>query len=728
MEKQDKKTKNSQKDTESNKPKKTTKSDLAKARIIELTKYLNELNNAYYNLDNPIVEDYIYDQLLRELEELEIKYPNAIQPDSPTTKIGGVPSIEFEKYTHQKPMLSLAKAYNFEEIEKFVADIKSEINRSDIEFNLEPKIDGLSISLIYQNGKLIRAVTRGDGKVGEDVTKNAILIRSIPKNIPYEKDIEIRGEIYVTKDKLIETNAQLEAEYEAKVNQYYEKLQNSDQNKKISMPKLQQFANTRNMASGTLRQKSSKLLIQRDLRVLMYDIVNPLEHNIYHQNKILDFIKELGLPTHEYGYVENASANIINRINEFENYKDKFQYDCDGFVIKLNQLQYWDLLGKTAKFPKYAIAYKYKTEEAYPIVSKIETTVGRTGKITYVAEFQDAVELNQTMVKKATLHNYDFIKNLNLNIGDQVVVIKSGEIIPKIIDMKQKNTLGVFPKVLYCPACNSQLVEIQGIVDQFCENEECQSKYVKKLIHFVSRKALNIMTLGDKIIEALFDAGIITDFISIFNLKNKREEMIQTLLMNPKSNETGLLESKKVDKILESIEISRNVELYKVIYGLGIKNIGLEVAKLIANEINNLTELINLNLETLLEINTIGPEIIESLKIYLSDDNNKKQLELLEQELKYIKEEKNTQTELLKGLSFAVTGKMAISREEMWKIIEDNSGIVHKAVTKKTNYLVYGQNVGDTKLQKANELGTKIISEDEFFEMIDRKALEQKWK
>ncbi|MHA3801989.1 NAD-dependent DNA ligase LigA [Mycoplasma sp. Z463D] len=703
--------------------KKTSKKDLAQDRIIELTKYLNELNNAYYNLDNPMVEDYVYDRLLRELEELEIKYPDFIQPDSPTTKIGGVPSIDFTKYTHQKPMLSLAKAYTFEEITKFVDDIKIDLPNKEISFNLEPKIDGLSISLMYQNGKLIRAVTRGDGKVGEDVTKNAVLIRSIPKSIPYLRDIEIRGEVYVTKDMLVETNILLEKEYEEKVDEYYNvklpkyqaKLAEGKDAAKPIEPKLQQFANTRNMAAGTLRQKNSKLLISRDLQVLMYDIVNPLEHNIFHQDKLLAFIKELGLPTHEYGSVQTNAQGIIDKINEFEKYKDSFKYDCDGFVIKLNQLQYWDQLGKTAKFPRYAIAYKYKTEEAYPIVAKIETTVGRTGKITYVAEFENAVELNQTMVKKATLHNYDFIKNLQLNIGDQVVVIKSGEIIPKIIDMKQKNTIDVFPKVLNCPACGSALVEILGIVDQFCENDDCESKKIKKLIHFVDRKALNIMTLGDKIIELFYDKGYITDFVSIFHLDQYREEIIQGNFN---------IKNKRIDSILESIEKSRNVELYKVIFALGIKNIGLEVAKLIANEVNTLEELINYSLDLLIHINTIGPEIVDSLKEYLSNEEHRKQLLALDKELHYVVDEKET-TVLLEGLSFVVTGKMAVSREEMWEIIQHNSGIVHKSVTGKTSYLVYGDNVGEVKLEKARKLGTKIISEAEFFALIDQKALEK---
>ncbi|MFV8468066.1 NAD-dependent DNA ligase LigA [Mycoplasma sp. VS292A] len=700
-----------------------SKKEIAQARIVELTSYLNKLNNAYYNLDNPMVEDYVYDQLLRELEELEIKYPEFILPESPTKKIGGVPSLDFSKYTHQKPMLSLAKAYTFEEITKFVDDIKTELPNKEISFNLEPKIDGLSISLMYQNGQLIRAVTRGDGKVGEDVTKNAILIRSIPKSIPYLNDIEIRGEVYVTKDKLIETNAMLEQEYEEKVDEYYNiKLLKYEKDlaagKKATKPiepSVQQFANTRNMAAGTLRQKNSQLLLQRDLQVLMYDIVNPLEHNIFHQDKLLQFIKELGLPTHEYGYVETNAQGIINRINEFEAYKDKFKYDCDGFVIKLNQLQYWDALGKTAKFPRYAIAYKYKTEEAYPIVAKIETTVGRTGKITYVAEFETAVELNQTMVKKATLHNYDFICNLQLNIGDQVVVIKSGEIIPKIIDMKQKNTTDIFPKTLYCPACGSELVEMPGIVDQFCENDDCESKKIKKLIHFVSRKALNIMTLGDKIVELFYDNKFITDFVSIFHLADLKETIIQGNFN---------IKDKKMDNILESIKVSKNVELYKVIFGLGIKNVGLEVAKLIANEVNSLTDLCNYNLDLLMQINTIGPEIVDSLKNYLADEEHVKQMKALDQELHYTVVKKET-TGLLEGLSFVVTGKMAVSREEMWEIIEHNSGIVHKSISGKTNYLVCGENVGEVKIEKAKKMGTKIISEAEFFALIDQKALEQ---
>ncbi|UUM20394.1 NAD-dependent DNA ligase LigA [Mycoplasma sp. 2045] len=708
-----------------------TKNEI-KDYIIELTNELNKLNHAYYNLDKPLVDDFVYDSKLRELEELEIKYPEFIQEDSPTTKIGGVPSLNFSKYTHQKPMLSLAKAYSQEEVNDFIKNATAPINSSQINFNLEPKIDGLSISLIYKDGKLANAVTRGDGKVGEDVTKNALIIKSIPKTINYLKPIEIRGEIYINKSKFLEINQQLKEEFEEKklefINKtwpaYLAKLGDYNNGKIKALPKEPKeptedyFANTRNMAAGTLRQKNGKLIIQRDLQIIMYDIVDPLEHGLKEQSQIVDFLKSLNLPTHQYHYVEKDFQSIIKRINEFELVKDSFKYDCDGFVIKLNQLEYWDLLGKTAKFPRYAIAYKYKTEEAYPIIKKIVATVGRTGKITYVASF-DPVELVQTTVSNATLHNYDFISNMNINIGDQVVLIKSGEIIPKIIELKTKYTNSIFPKVLNCPSCNSVLVEYPGIVDQFCENPNCYEKLTRNLSFFVSRDALNIVSLSEKTLNFFFDKGWITDQYSIFNLKDKADEILEFFKENSSNPDVKIkIADKRLSNILVSIEEAKNVELHKALFALGIKNIGLVVAKTISEKLTKLSDLFEINLDEYLLINSIGPEIVQSLKDFVTDNKNKELIQKLDSVLIYKSSNNEPKSDKLKNQTFVITGTHSVSRDELSKIIEQNGGTVSSSISSKTNYLVAGENVGATKFDKANKLNVPIISEQDLYEMI----------
>ncbi|QNM93614.1 NAD-dependent DNA ligase LigA [Mycoplasma sp. Pen4] len=699
-----------------------TKLDEIQQRIIELTNEINKLNHAYYNLDKPLTEDYIYDRLLRELEELEIKYPKFIQEDSPTKKIGGVPSIDFFKYTHKKPMLSLAKAYSFEEIKKFVQDIQDSIpNNHELTYSLEPKVDGLSISLIYQDGKLERAVTRGDGKIGEDVTKNALLINSIPKRIDYYEPLEVRGEIYISKTQFNKTNAQLLKEFDDKINHYTHVLlpeynqkmflfNNGELKKEPKEPKKPTenlFANPRNMAAGTLRQKNFELLIERDLQVVLYDLVDPLEHGILTQMDAIEFISRLGFATNPYKYIAKNSDDIIDAIKKFEDLKDKFEYECDGFVIKLNNLTYWEQLGKTAKFPKYAIAFKYQTEEAYATVRKITTTVGRTGKITYVANF-DEVNLNQTRVSNATLHNYDFIKSIGLNIGDVVTVIKSGEIIPKIIMLKEKKVEGIYPKQLNCPMCHSLLIEYDGIVDQFCVNDECSEKLIKNMIHFTSRNAMNIQDLGESIVRILFENNLISDYASIYELHNYKNELLNL----PRFAE------KKVDNLLNSIDQSRNVMLYKVLFALGIKHIGLQVAQIITENMSKLSDLTNKTfLNNLILVNSIGPEIVNSLIEYISDENNVEQIHKLDKVLNYVKDT-TEKTNKLNGLTFVVTGKHSIDRDDFKKLIVDNGGIASSSISKKTNYLIAGDNSGDSKLTKAKDLGITVINENDFLEMI----------
>lgn len=651
-----------------------------KNRIEELIELIKKYNHHYYNLDNPIVSDAEYDKLYNELLSLENEFPELIATDSPTQIIGGYAANKFTKFEHNKAMLSLSKAYDFEEIKKFHENIIKKIDETEVSYALDYKIDGLSISLHYKNGNLIRAVTRGDGITGEDVTENIIQIDSIPQKINYLSDIEIRGEVYISKKTLIEINNRLRSE-----------------NK-------QEFANPRNAASGTLRQLDPNIVKQRNLSTFLYEIVDPIKHNLHFQSDVIQFIKELGLPTQNYFKKVTELEEIKEEIEKFAEIKNKLDYDCDGFVIKLNNIDIWEELGYTAKFPRYAIAFKLETESATTKIKEISASVGRTGKITYVANVE-SVELNQTNVQFATLHNYEFIKELNLNINDEVKLIKAGEIIPKVIDLVKKNSSGVYPKLLNCPSCDSKLEYIEENVDQFCINENCDEKKVRKLIHFASRPSLNIVNLGEANIRIFYDFGWIKEVYDIYNLGQFKDEMLKL-----KS-----FKDKKINNILESIEKSKNNKLSKLIFALGIKHIGERASKIIAKRISNISELLTYDIDLLENENDFGIKSVESLKKWIANEQNRLTIEKLSEIFKPI-EVANT-SKKLENLTFVITGTFELKRNELKEIIEQNGGTVSSSVSAKTNYLLCGENPG-SKREKAEQLNVSIIDDKFLFNLI----------
>lgn len=652
----------------------------AKNRIEELIELIKKYNHHYYNMDNPIVSDAEYDKLYNELLSLENEFPELITTDSPTQIIGGYAANKFTKFEHNKAMLSLSKAYDFEEIKKFHENIIKKIDEMEVSYALDYKIDGLSISLHYKNGNLIRAVTRGDGITGEDVTENIIQIDSIPQKINYLSDIEIRGEVYISKKTLIEINNRLRSE-----------------NK-------QEFANPRNAASGTLRQLDPNIVKQRNLSAFLYEIVDPIKHNLHFQSDVIQFIKELGLPTQNYFKKVTELEEIKEEIEKFAEIKNKLDYDCDGFVIKLNNIDIWEELGYTAKFPRYAIAFKLETESATTKIKEISASVGRTGKITYVANVE-SVELNQTNVQFATLHNYEFIKELNLNINDEVKLIKAGEIIPKVIDLVKKNSSGVYPKLLNCPSCDSKLEYIEENVDQFCINENCDEKKVRKLIHFSSRPSLNIVNLGEANIRIFYDFGWIKEVYDIYNLDQFKDEMLKL-----KS-----FKDKKINNILESIEKSKNNKLSKLIFALGIKHIGERASKIIAKRISDISELLTYDIDLLENENDFGIKSIESLKKWIANEQNRLIIEKLSEIFKPI-EVANT-SKKLENLTFVITGTFELKRNELKEIIEQNGGTVSSSVSAKTNYLLCGENPG-SKREKAEQLNVSIIDDKFLFNLI----------
>ncbi|TDV24292.1 DNA ligase (NAD+) [Mycoplasmopsis mustelae] len=657
-------------------------------QIQGLVNKLNQWDWEYHQLGNPSVSDQVYDNEYKTLESLEQQFPQFILPNSPTQKLGEWNSNKFAKISHKKPMLSLNKAYSKEDVFKFLNDIKQKVNISDLAFNLEPKIDGLSIALKYQNGKLIQAVTRGNGVQGDDVTENIFQINLLPKKIPYSKDIEIRGEIYLSKTRFKQLNENLE------------KL-----GKKV-------FANPRNATAGTLKLLDKNIVKERGLSILAYDIVNANEHQFNYQSEITQKLKNWGFPVSPYMHHSSDFNEIWRYVQDFKNLKNDFEFECDGFVIKLNNLQYWDLLGHTSKFPKYALAFKYETEEKIGTIKEITTTVGRTGKITYVANFEEKLELNQTLVSNATLHNYEYILDMNINIGDKVLVIKSGEIIPKVIALVRKNSENAFAKISNCPACGSLLIEKDGQVDQFCINENCSEQRIRALIHFCSKQCANIETLGNEIVRFLYQNNFIIDFVSIFELKQHKEAITKFKSFgNTKKNN----EFKKIDNILNSIEKSKNIKLANALFAIGIANIGQTVAQLIAQKITKLSDLININLDILLEINTIGPIIVESIKQFISKENNRMQLIALDGIFNYQSESKGS--DKLANLVFVITGTLSQNRDWFKNEILRSGGKVSSSISKNTNYLLAGENAG-SKLDNALKLGVKVINEQEFMDIL----------
>ncbi|MEE3928076.1 NAD-dependent DNA ligase LigA [Mycoplasmopsis ciconiae] len=671
-----------------------------KQKYLSIIDLILQWNHEYYNLDKPTVADKEYDKYYNELLLIEKEYPQLKVDYSPTNFIGGIASNKFTKVKHKNPMLSLNKAYTIEEIEKYIENISEKVDVMDLLFSLEYKIDGLSIALHYSEGKLVKALTRGDGVEGEDVTENVYQISSIPKKIDYLKDLEVRGEVFLTKQ-----------QFQINNNKYFEDLKTKEAKKPINEQKSDEelkkmlFANPRNAASGTLRQKDSRIVKDRNLSAYLYEISDALEHNINTIKESFGFLKRHNFPTQNYNFYAENIDEIAEEIDKFSVVKNNLDYDVDGFVIKFNFIKYFDKLGYTSKFPHYAIAFKLEGEEAITKIKDIETFVGRTGKITYVANVEKVL-LNQTNVQKATLHNYEFIQKLNLNIGDQVKIIKAGEIIPKVIDLAQKNSVGVFEKVLKCPSCESTLVYVEQNVDQFCLNDMCPEKIKRSLIHFCSKKALNIKTLGNKTIDIFFDKKIVNNIQDIFNLENKYQQLIQL----------DKFQDKKVQNILNSIEKSLKVELYRVLYGLGIKDVGLRASKLICQKITEIKDLLEIDLDELIHIKDIGEKTILSLKKYIQNDKNKELILFLNNIFVQEDTQKQKLSNKLENMNICITGKLSMSRDEYFDFLNSHGAKTSTDVTKDVTHLLVGdkqQTSSSSKYKKAIKNNVVIIDEND---------------
>ena len=653
----------------------------------KLKEDIEKYNHFYYNLDQSLITDYEYDMLMKQLIEMEKDYPYLKDRTSPTSIIGGVSSNKFKKVKHNKAMLSLSNTYNIVDIENFDLRVRKIVGKA-VDYVLELKLDGLSISLIYEKGILKQGITRGDGTIGEDVTENIMQIASIPKKLNREIDIEVRGEIVLPLSEFVRINNEKEEEGETV------------------------FANPRNAAAGTLRQLDKNIVKERNLDCYIYYLIDFDKFNIKTHIQSIEFIKNLGFKTtNVFEKCENLKQ-LEERISYWDIERKKLDFETDGMVIKVNDFSLYKELGFTAKSPRWAIAYKFMTEKKETKLLDVSYQVGRTGVVTPVAELK-SVNLSGSIVKRASLHNFDEIERLGLKIGDIVVVEKAAEIIPQVIGVNIEKRKGnekdiEIPK--FCPSCKSELEKEKDIVALKCQNDSCPEKVKKKIEYFVSRDALNIQGLGSKIVARLLELGLISDFLDIYELHNHRETLIGLEKMGEKS----------VDKLLENIEKSKTISFDKIIYSLGIDYVGKSVSKLLVQNFKNIDNLIKINREELLNIEGIGDKVANSILNYFQ---NVKNIDII-YKLKYYgfnlsyEEEVKEYNSFITGYSFLATGKLnTYTRDEIKEIIIRNNGKYISSVSKNLDYLIVGEKAG-SKLAKAEKLGIKILTEDEFIEKL----------
>lgn len=655
-------------------------------RILFLRKELEKYSIEYYVYDNPSVSDQEYDRLMQELMTLEEKHPEMYDANSPSQRIIGQVLEGFEKVRHDSQMLSLGNVFNYEEIEEFVTRIQGSVK--DAEFVVECKYDGLAMSLIYENGSFVRAVTRGDGLVGEDVSANIKTIQSIPMHIPERRRVEVRGEVYMPKKSFEELN-----ERQKKNNQAL-------------------FANPRNAAAGSIRQLDSGVCASRKLDAYWYYFQNAQDFGILTQQEALDRMRSLNFKVNPLYKVCKNTKEIWEFIQSIQEKRNDLPYEIDGMVIKLNSLSDQRTLGSTAKVPRYATAYKFPAERVQTRLLDIVITVGRTGKITPNAVLEP-VRIAGTTVSAAQLHNEDMILSKDLRINDIVVVQKAGEIIPEVVSsVKERRDGSQVPYVYptHCPVCGSRLVRLEGEAAHYCINQDCPARVVESMIHFASRDAMDIDTLGDKKIEQLHEFGFLNSIEDIYFLHEHREELL----------EKRGYQKKSVDKMLETIETSKKQPLALLLYGLGIRQVGKKAAAILANYFGSMDALMKADVDTLVSINDIGPITAQSIVEFFKDESNQKLIQTLkEQGLNMIQEKQEIKASRFTNKTVVLTGTLEhYTRNEAKEILENLGANVSGSVSKKTDYVIYGTAAG-SKLAKAQNLGVATMSEEEFVEEVE---------
>ena len=662
--------------------------DDVKLRIDEITKILEDANYRYYVLDDPNITDQEYDKYLRELINLEEKYPQYASDISPTKRVGGQVLDSFKKVQHVIPMLSLSDVFSESEVVQFDEKIRKEgINPKYV---CELKIDGLSVSLTYEKGRLVRAATRGDGVVGEDITHNVLTIKSIPLVLKREIDIEVRGEIYMSHKALEKVNR--------------ERIKNGEK----------PLQNARNGASGSIRQLDSRVAAKRGLDAFIYHLPNPLDYGIHTHNEALQFMKDLGFRTNDNNRLVNNVSEVLEFISEKGSIRDDLPYDIDGIVIKVNSIDQQMELGYTAKYPKWAVAYKFPAKEVLTKLRDIIFTVGRTGQITPNAVLDPVIVMGST-ISRATLHNESFVTQKDLRIGDIVSIRKAGDVIPEVVDVKKERRTGNLEKFVMidrCPICSTLLVRSKSLIDHYCPNEHCPTRKIEGLIHYASRDALNIDGLGDRIIEDFFNYGFINEIPDIYLLQSHREDLIMLEGFGEKS----------VNNLLSAIEDSKKESVEKLIFGLGINHVGSKTAKILASNFHNLDNIINASVSDLVSINDIGETIAQSVYSYFHDEKNIHIIDKLKSygvNMEYLGK-KIFVDENFYGKTFVLTGTLELyTRDEAKKIIEGFGGKTSSSVSNKTAAVIVGSNPGG-KYQKAIDLGIPIWTEEEFKKLVTK--------
>lgn len=654
----------------------------AKNRVAELTKELEHHNELYYNRDEPEISDYEYDMLLRELEQLEAEFPQLKSPLSPTNRVGGNAGEKFSPVTHTVPMESLHDSFSHSELIDFDSRVRQTV--PDVKYVVEPKFDGLSVSCEYENGVFVRGSTRGDGTTGEDVTDNLMTIRSLPKRIPNAPEfLEVRGEVYMSFASFEELT----------------KIQEENEEKT--------FKNPRNAAAGSLRQKNSKVTASRNLDIFIFNIQQIRGVELKSHLQSLNYLTELGFPTAFYNVYDNID-DVIEEIERIGNLRGELDYAIDGAVVKVDSFEARNLLGSTAKYPRWAEAYKYPPEEKPTKLLNIEIQVGRTGVLTPVGNFEPVL-LAGTTVSRATLHNKDFIEEKGICIGDTVIIRKAGEIIPEVLSVSEHSENAVpfeFPTT--CPSCGSPVTSDEGEAAVRCTNTDCPAQLMRHLIHFVSRDAMDIDGMGPAVLEQLINADLIKSPADLYRLT---AEQISALDRKAEKSAANLI---------SSIEKSKSNDLYRLVYALGIRNIGLKAAKIICENFETIEDIMNAGAEDFEKIDGFGSIMAKSLESYFSLDSTKQLIsELKDLGLQMTPSAPKKSGGIFEGKTFVLTGTLpTMTRSEASKLIEQQGGKTSSSVSKKTSFVLAGEEAG-SKLTKAQNLGIPIITEEQLLEMIN---------
>ncbi|MFO7262872.1 MAG: DNA ligase (NAD(+)) LigA [Bacillaceae bacterium G1] len=661
----------------------------AAERIRELREQIHRHNIQYYVYDNPLISDQAYDALMAELMELEAKYPDLVTPDSPTQRVGAAPLEAFNKVTHRTPMLSLNNAFQEGELRDFDRRVRQALQEDVIDYVVELKVDGLAISLRYENGVFVEGATRGDGTVGEDITQNLRTIRAIPLRLTEPVNVEVRGEVYMPKQEFARLNQEREEQGEPL------------------------FANPRNAAAGSVRQLDPQITAQRALSCFVYGVGEWSESSISRHSEALVRLQQLGFRVNPERRLCRGIDEVWHYVQEWTEKRHQLPYEIDGMVVKVDRFDWQERLGATARSPRWAIAYKFPEEEAVTRLVDIELSVGRTGVVTPTA-ILEPVKLAGTTVRRASLHNEDLIREKDIRIGDQVVVKKAGDIIPEVVRPVPEARTGEekpFRMPERCPECDSPLVKLDGEVAWRCINPECRAHLREGLIHFVSRNAMDITGLGEKVITQLFEAGLVRSPADLYFLK--KEDLLLLERMGEKS----------AANLLAAIERSKSNPLSRLVFALGIRHVGEKAARILAERFETMDRLMAATEEELLAIDEIGPKIAQSIRAYFAQPAVQDMLDRLRQAGVNMRQPKkapsaSAEDHPFRGKTIVLTGTLAsMTRQEASALIEQFGGKVTSSVSRKTDWVIYGENPG-SKLQRAQELGVALMDEETFLKTV----------